>query len=137
MNILFDTNVILDALLDREPFGEHALCLFDALESSRINGYIGAHSVTTLFYLMEKAKTASFARQKIKLLLDIFEVAPVTRAVLEEALAPGFVDYEDAVVYHSALHAGADGIVTRNGPDFKKSKIAIYAPAELVAAIGK
>jgi predicted nucleic acid-binding protein len=135
LNILFDTNIILDALLDREPFSEGAVFLMDAAEKSIINGFLCAHSVTTIYYLMEKVKTRAFARRNIRLLLDIFEVAPVTRAVLDEALKDDFVDYEDAVIHQSAIGVNADGIVTRNTADYKKSTIAIYSPAELAAVI--
>ena len=137
MNILFDTNIILDALLDRDSFGENAVFLLDAAERSVINGFLCADSVTTIYYLIEKVKTKAFARQKIKLLLDIFEVAPINRAVLDEALGLDFTDYEDAVVYQSAIGVNADGIVTRNTIDYKKSKIAIYSPSELISVIGR
>jgi predicted nucleic acid-binding protein len=137
LNILFDTNIILDALLDRDSFGENAVFLLDAAERSVINGFLCAESVTTIYYLIEKVKTKAFARQKIKLLLDIFEVAPINRAVLDEALGLDFTDYEDAVVYQSAIGVNADGIVTRNTIDYKKSKIAIYSPLELISVIGR
>jgi predicted nucleic acid-binding protein len=135
LNILFDTNIILDALLDRKPFGQNAVILLYAAERSVINGFLCADSVTTIFYLIGKIKTKAFARHTIKLLLDLFEIAPVNRTVLDEALGLDFSDFEDAVVHHSAIGVNADGIVTRNTVDFKKSIIAIYSPAELISII--
>jgi predicted nucleic acid-binding protein len=135
VNILFDTNIILDALLDREPFNDQAVFLMDAAERSAINGFLCADAVTTIFYIMEKSRKKPFARQKIKLLLDIFEVAPVTRAVVVDALGLDFPDFEDAVVHQAALGVNADGIVTRNVKDFGKSKVAIYSPTELISII--
>lgn len=46
-----------------------------------------------------------------------------------------YSDYEDAVVHQSAIGVNADGIVSRNGADFKKSTIAVYSPKELLAVI--
>lgn len=135
MNILFDTNVLLDALLDRKPFGWEAARLFNAVEESRINGFICANSVTTICYLLQKGKSISPANQKIKTLLDLFDIAPVNRSVLEDALESAFLDYEDGVVYHSALSIKADGIVTRNRKDYARSTITIYSPGELLAAL--
>lgn len=135
MNILFDTNIILDALLDRDPFGKNAVILLDAVEQSLLNGFICADSVTTIYYLIEKVKNKAFARQKIKLILELFEIAPINRAVLEGAIGLGFSDYEDAVVHQSAIGINADGIATRNTNDYKKSKIAVYSPSELISAI--
>lgn len=135
MNILFDTNIILDALLERDPFGENAIHLLNHVEHSNINGYLCADSVTTIFYLIEKCKTKAFAIKYIKLLLEIFEVAPINRSILEEAFELKFSDYEDAVIHQSAVGINADGIVTRNIKDFKKSKLTIYSPEELLAII--
>lgn len=135
MNILFDTNVILDALLDRKPFGKDAALLFNAVEECVINGFICADSITTIFYLIQKGKDKETALHKVKLLLEIFEVAPLNRAILEDALVMNFMDFEDSVVHQAGVSINANGIVTRNPKDFKKSKIAVYSPPELLAAI--
>ena len=40
MKVLFDTNVILDAVLARVPFVENAAYLFEAVELGKIQGFI-------------------------------------------------------------------------------------------------
>ena len=42
--------MVLDALLDRGPFGRQAAALFDAVERTVLTGYVAAHAVTTVFY---------------------------------------------------------------------------------------
>jgi len=64
----------------------------------------------------------------IRLLLSLFEVAPVNRAVIENALDLGFSDFEDAVLVEAARHAGADYVITRNITDFKNASIPAYTP---------
>ncbi len=135
MNILFDINVILDAIIDREPFGKDAALLFNAVEENVINGFIYADSITTVFYLIQKAKDKRTAFHKVKLLLEIFEVASLNRAIMEESLVMNFTDFEDSVVYQAGVSINANGIVTCNPKNFKKSKIALYSPTELLAAI--
>ncbi|MHC4874095.1 MAG: type II toxin-antitoxin system VapC family toxin [Planctomycetota bacterium] len=135
MNILFDINVILDALLDREPYGKDAAWLINAVEESTINGFLSADSVTTLYYLIQKVKDKKYARKHINLLLELFEIAPINRSILQEAIEIDFSDYEDAVVYQSAFFSNCDGIVTSNVKDYKKSKISIYSPNELLNAV--
>ena len=54
MKVLFDTNVILDVLLDREPFAEAATYLMSKVEQSEIIGYLGATTITTIYYLLQK-----------------------------------------------------------------------------------
>ena len=54
MKILFDTNIVLDVLLDREPFSDLALKLVSNVEKKEIKGYLGATTVTTIYYLASK-----------------------------------------------------------------------------------
>jgi predicted nucleic acid-binding protein len=135
VNILFDTNVILDVLLDREPFCDDAALLFDAVERSTINGYLCATTVTTVHYFVGKGRDSRTAIDSIRLLLEMFDVASVTRSVLKEALETQFSDFEDGVIYRSAASVNADGLVTRNPRDFVKARIPVYTPPQLVAAL--
>jgi len=132
LRILFDTNVILDVLLDREPFSSTAAKLFSEVETGNISGYVCATTITTLHYLARKAMGAASAKEEINKLTMLFEVAPVNRAVLDAALLSEFKDFEDAVVHEAALYQGVQGIVTRDLNGFKKSKINVYSPEELL-----
>lgn len=67
--------------------------------------------------------------------MSLFEIAPVTRTVLDNALTNQFQDFEDSVLYESAIHSGANYIVTRNIGDFKDTKIPVFEPVELLKVI--
>lgn len=131
MKILFDTNIILDVLLDREPFSDPAAKLMSKVEKKELGGFLGATTVTTLYYLAAKAAGKKKAGREISKLLTLFQIASVNRAVLNEAIQSGFGDFEDAVLHASARQAGVQGIVTRNPKDFKKATLPIYSPQEL------
>jgi len=135
VNVLFDTNVVLDVLLDRFPFSEAASQLFAYVEYKNITGYLCSTTVTTVYYLAQKGLGASQAKDEIRKLLQLFRIAPVDRNVLEAAVGNNFTDFEDAVLYEAAQYAGADAIVTRNEQDFKTAKITIYSPPDLVNAL--
>jgi len=132
LRILFDTNVILDVLLDREPFSSTAAKLFSKVETGEITGYVCATTITTIHYLTIKVIGANSALEEINKLMMLFEVAPVNRAVLDAALSSGFKDFEDAVAHESGVYKEIQGIVTRDSDGFKKSKINIYSPEELL-----
>jgi len=132
LRVLFDTDVILDLLLDREPYSEAAAILFSRAESGKISGYICATSVTTIHYLSTKVVGLKHSRNNILKLLSILEVAPVSRSVLEAALESIFRDFEDAVVHEAACQIEAEAIVTRNVRDYKHSSIPVYSSVELV-----
>ena len=132
MKVLFDTNVILDVLLDREPFAEEATYLMTKVEQSEIAGHLGATTITTIYYLLRKSLGNEIAAEKMEILLSVFEILPVNRIILKGALKSGFSDFEDSVLYVGACHVGIEYIVTRDRIGFKKSKIPVFNPIEFI-----
>ncbi len=135
MRILFDTNVLLDVFLEREPFVEASTTLFDANVRGVVDGLLGATTVTTIYYLVTKKKGRGPARRHVYELLRLFEVAPVNRQVLVQAGESEFLDYEDAVLHSAAQVSGADGIVTRNEGDFEPASLSVHTPRELITIL--
>ncbi len=135
LRVLFDVNVLLDVVLYREPHVRAAAKLLAAVETGTLNGLICAVTIPTIHYIVGREQGRERSLDGIRRLLELCEVAPVTRAVLIEALEIGFVDYEDAVQHEAARHASADGIVSRNLGDFKPATLAMYSPEQLLYAI--
>ena len=135
MKVLFDTNVLLDFLLDRHPFSDLAADLLSRADRCEIQGFAGATSFTTIFYLASKVVGLSGAREQVKALLSILGVAPVTRAVLEGAIAGPLLDFEDAVIVESARQINAQAILTRDEKGFRDSRIPVYSPTSLLAIL--
>ncbi len=135
MRVLVDTNLVLDVLLDRRPFAEAATQVFALVEESRIEGFLCATTITTVDYLLGQALAPEKARDALKKLLDLFEIAPVNRPVLEQALRSGISDFEDAVLEQAGRLVAADAITTRNIRDFEKSTVTVYDPGELISTV--
>jgi predicted nucleic acid-binding protein len=135
VKVLFDTNVVLDVLLAKEPHAGVAARLFTLVDNERIDGAVCATTVTTVAYVATKAVGGKQAKKLLRQLLDLFAVAPVDRDVIEAALRLDFVDTEDAVVDEAARAWGAAGIVTRNGRDFARASLPVLEPEELLAAV--
>ena len=135
MIVLFDINVVLDVLLRREPHAAPAVRLFSAVEQGDLSGILAASTLPTIYYVATKTVGAARARAHLRSLLKLFTVAPVNRAILEDALTLPFSDYEDAILHEAARHAGAAGVVTRNLKDFVRATLRVYSPDELVQAL--
>jgi len=133
--VIIDTNVILDALLSRKPFAKAAVEIFALSEHSEIEAFLCATTVTTIDYFIERSLTEREARNTLRRLLELFDVAPVNRAVLERALAMNMRDYEDAVISAAGELVGAEAIVTRNIKDFVKCPLRVFQPDEFLAAL--
>lgn len=133
MNVLFDTNVVLDVLLARKPFAVDSNACFLQVEDGQLRGYLGATTVTTIDYLLSSALGAASSRQHMGRLLNLFDVASVNRAVLTAALGSKQKDFEDAVLAEAARAAGVQAIITRNAKDFLGCGLNVYTPKEWLA----
>ncbi len=133
--VLFDTNVVLDALLNRPGFWEPAAQLFSKADRGELEGFLCATALTTIHYIGRKQVGTQRTETEIGKLLKLFEVAPVDGLVLQRALRAGFSDYEDAVVSEAAQQVGAEAIITRNARDFRKSPLHLYSPDEFLALL--
>src|SRR5258708_26901566 len=113
--ILFDVNLVLDVLLDRQPHAAASAAVWAAVETGVAEGMLAAHAVTTIHYLVRKEMGNTKARRIISAILRVFGVATVDGAVVQEALQLPGSDFEDAVTAAAARLAGCECIVTR-GP---------------------
>jgi predicted nucleic acid-binding protein len=132
LKVIVDTNVVLDVLLARQPFAPAAAKLFALAEQSRIDACVCATTVTTVDYLLSQSLPRNKAREAVRGLLTIFDVALVNRSVLERALASPMRDFEDAVLAEAGVLAGARIIVTRNARDFSRASLPVLTPQEFL-----
>lgn len=130
--VLFDTNVLLDVLLEREPHHETSAAALELVARGEVEGFLAAHAVTTLAYLLERETGAARTRALLTELLARMRVAAVTEAVVHRALASELRDFEDAVCVAAAEEAGIAVIVTRNLKDFAGSRVPALPPTALL-----
>lgn len=135
--ILFDTNVVLDVLLDRKPYVEASAAAWAAVETGIAEGMLAAHAVTTLHCLVRKEKGALKAKRIISAILRVFGVAAVDGAVIQEALQLPFPDFEDAVTAAAARVAGCECIVTRDPKGFRGSPVRSLTPEAVIPLLTK
>ena len=135
--VLLDTNVVLDVLLDRQPYAEASAAAWAAVETGVAEGMLAAHSVTTLHYLVRKEKGSLKAKRIISGILRVFGVAAVDSAVIQEALQMPFSDFEDAVTAAAARLAGCECIVTRDPKGFRESPVRALTPEAVLPLLAK
>ena len=112
MVILVDTNIIIDALANREPYADDAKRIMEKCAAREITGILAAHSIPNLFYILRKNFSQEERRFLLKNLCEIFQ---------EECAVESMADY----------------IVTRNPADFKHSRVKVILPDELLRELEK
>ncbi len=131
---LFDTNLVLDVILDRTPHVKASATALDLVGQGKVEGYVAGHAVTTIAYLVQREKGAAEARRLLGHLLSRVRVAPVTDSSVRMALTMTWGDLEDAVCATSAQEAGCSVIVTRNPQHFRKGGPPAMLPEALLAS---
>lgn len=132
MKVLFDSNVIIDALSEREDSNDCSSLIFiEAIDYRNIQGYLLSKQITDIYYVLRKYVTEDVRKDFVNLLLKSFNIIDTTQDDLLKSLFINGIDYEDDILMNAALINGLDCIVTNNVKDFKKSKIQVFTPREL------
>jgi predicted nucleic acid-binding protein len=134
MNFFIDTNVLIDFISLREPFGYDAALLFQSADEKKIKLYIAALSFWNTHYYLKKLMPEPEVRKIFFELTDLVEIVPHTKSLLRLAIKSPHKDFEDAmqIVAAESLE-DIEGIITRNKKDFKHSSLPLYLPKEALA----
>ena len=102
-----------------------------------MEGLVSVVSFANVFYVVRKLTDLKAARRTLVILRDVFTPIACDHHILNQAIDSELKDFEDAIQYFSALHAGADCLVSRNPDDFpRKSDCPVLTPAEFLVAYG-
>ena len=138
MVILADTNVIIDALAKREPYAKEAQQVIEKCAKREIEGWLAAHSIPNLFYILRKEYDVPERRRLVKDLCSIFRISGLDSKKIMSAVENNeFKDFEDALQEECAVTESVDYIVTRNPSDFKTSRIPIASPEKILELLEK
>jgi predicted nucleic acid-binding protein len=137
MEILIDTNVILDALLKRSPFDEDAYTILKMADEKKINANIAAFAITDVYYFICKNLTHDERIKAIKALFNIMNVVSVTKKDIEKAMSfSEFTDLEDALQLQSLKKVKGNFIVTRD-VGFQKLTDKAISPKDFIHRISQ
>jgi len=118
LNILIDSNILLDVMTTRQPFFETSTKVIEILKKPEFTGYVSASSITDIFYIARRElKDKKVVLQLIKDILKCLKVATVSENEINKALELDWNDFEDA-------------IITRNAKDFKANEVPTISPED-------
>ena len=136
MRVVFDTNVILDAVLERADY-KSAKALVLAAAADQIDGVITANSITDIYYIARKFIGDQGARQMVANVLTVFDIAEVNGEICAMALNVPMSDYEDAVLAVCAKEEGSDYIATSDKKFIEtENLVPAKHPNELLELLG-
>jgi predicted nucleic acid-binding protein len=135
MKLLLDINVLLDVLLQRDPWAEVAARLLTRIERGEAEGFVAGHTLTTIHYVVSRAGDRQLAAAAVTDLLRFMEVIPVENVDFSQALVLPMEDFDDAVQAAAALKIGVDYIVTRDEKGFGGLSIPSVNSGEILSLL--
>lgn len=133
MNLLIDTNVIIDILGKREPFFQDSYAALQKAIKAETECLVSVSAVTDIFYLLRKSlHSAEQAKKQIEQLSRLVIFADVQGMDVQTAIMRNMPDFEDAVVDAVAERNGSSYILTRNVKDFSESVTPAITPTDFL-----
>lgn len=132
MDLLIDTNIILEMVLKREKY-QLTVLLFKTIENIGARAYITATTVTDLFYIIQR-QTHNVGRTYtvMRNIFKIVSVLSVTNEDVQGAFEKEWKDFEDSVQYTTAQNNQIDYIITSNIKDFESNGGNVLLPEQWI-----
>ncbi len=128
--MLIDTNVLVDAALDRGSNSIAAMELVNRLVSEPGRACVAWHAIATFYYVVSKELSDDRARDLVAFIMGFAVVVPTGTESIRYALSLPMGDFEDAMQVAAAQAAGVQYIITRNIRDFTNSPIPAITPEQ-------
>ena len=132
MELMIDTNVLLDIMLKRDNYAE-TVQFFKKLEELCANAYISASQATDLFYILHKnLHNRELTYQAMEHIFMLVSVLSVSDTDIKEAFDKRWGDFEDCVQYVTARNNHMKYIITSNTKDFEEKQLEVLTVSDFL-----
>lgn len=136
MNMLLDSNIVLDHILKRVPFADKATDIISLAKQGKFTAFVSASAVTDIYYIASKElKSTILAMEELKCLLQTVEIAAVTGAEIRRAVDLAWPDFEDCVQFTAGESIQVNYIITRDADGFSASVTPVVSPGKFIDMI--
>lgn len=140
--LVFDTNILVDALTARGTYYEDTVTLLERVRDGQMEGWYAPHTITTVYYLLERilskdaasrAEATRAARELLRTVLGFLKPLPQVGDELLDIVAEDGDDLEDLIIVKLAMDYLPNPIfITRDKWFLKRDGIVAFHPKEFV-----
>lgn len=130
-----DINVFMDVLTQRAGWLE-SVAAIKSLKPRGISGFTSALTIAIIYFQRLRKFGELQARTDAKFVTRDFEIIPLTRSIIFEALDSSLPDFEDNIQFFSAKLMQVDYLITRSKKHFAQQEIPVVTPEEFLHLIG-
>lgn len=136
LKLFLDTNVVIDALIDRNANHEDARLLLALGKIGEFDLWVSPTQWTDLFYILSEGGKRSRAAMVSALLGELrsgVRISTIGEPEIDSAMALGWPDVEDAVLHEAARATNPVALITHNKADYMQSALPTYTCGEFFA----
>ena len=134
-NIFVDSDILLDLLLEREPFNRFSKLLLQESKSNQFKLYASTLIFANIHYLIAKKFSRHIAKEQLKVLSGIIGILPFEPDNLSSALNSEHIDFEDTVQFYIAQKNNCDLIISRNIKHYKKFDLPVLTAEQFLRTL--
>jgi predicted nucleic acid-binding protein len=127
-----DCSILLDWLLNREPFSSYSAKIVELTENKKILSLVSPLTLANSYYIITKEINKKIGDEFISDCLRIFSVIGITSKNVEKAVFNRYKSFEDDIHASIAAENNVDYFVTRNKKDFKSEKFKVLDAEEFL-----
>lgn len=131
--VYIDCTILLDWLLDREPFSYPAALIISLTESGEIQSSVSALTLANTYYILKREVNQKIAEEFLKDGFKLFQIVDLTAEDVRNAIKNKHKDFEDDLHYFAALSSSIDCIITRNTKHFRPDDIRATSAEDFIA----
>lgn len=134
--IFFDTNILLDVILSRDPERQAEKIISISTESEDIRIYASYLSLADMAFILRHQGTGSI-KKSLAEVMKWCDILPCTDMQILAAMKSESPDFEDSLQIMCAEYKQCDLIVTRNKKHFvSHTAIPVLTPEEFCSHLG-
>ena len=128
--LMFDTNVLLDALNSLRSQSKEALEVLRLCNTGEAMGMVSPGSLKDIYSILTKQFDEVHARKAVRALMGLLVILPLEAKACIGAIRSSEPDFEDGLVRAAAELSDVDFILTRDAAAFRTSTIRSVTCAE-------
>lgn len=132
IKVYIDCNILIDWILDREPYSYYAAKIIEYTEERRIKSYVSVLTLANTYYIITRELNKRIGKEFLKDSIKLFNIAEIPEEIIIEAINKPYKDFEDSLHYYTALKHNLEYIVTRNKKHFPRQIIKLLDAEEFV-----
>jgi UDP-2-acetamido-2-deoxy-ribo-hexuluronate aminotransferase len=140
VQLVFDTNVLGDALLARGDYYQNTVNLLEKVKNDELEGWVAPFTVPTLFYLVEhflqsqrhnRQQSKHIATALIQEIMQFLKVLPQSGEDIISSLASFQEDYEDYLIAKLAKAYLPNPLIVSRDKHFESLELPVVHPANI------